>query len=88
MSNEEKIKEIAATMRISGFQLNDDDFAMLKDIQNGKLSYDEARFEILREEYNIMNLNPRKNPYVQTNQKQVTINLDEKVNKETKEGAL
>nr|WP_297936611.1 hypothetical protein [uncultured Lachnoclostridium sp.] len=48
MSDEEKIKEIAATMRLSGFQLNDDDFAMLKDIQNGKLSYDEARFEILK----------------------------------------
>ena len=33
----------------------------------------------MREEYDIMNLNPRKNPYAKTNKKQVTINLDEKV---------
>lgn len=49
MSNEEKIQEIAATMRMEGFQLDDDDLAMLKDIQNGKLSYDEARDKILSE---------------------------------------
>ena len=35
--------------------------------------------EIMREEYDIMNLNPRQNPYTKTKQKQVTINLDEKV---------
>ena len=33
----------------------------------------------MREEYNIMNLKPRKNPYVKTCKKQVTINLDENV---------
>lgn len=33
----------------------------------------------MREEYDIMNLNPRKNPYVKTCKKQVTINLDESV---------
>ena len=51
MSNEEKIQEIVATMRMEGFQLDDDDLAMLKDIQNGKLSYDEARDKILSELY-------------------------------------
>ena len=34
----------------------------------------------MRDEYDIMNLNPRKNPYAKANRKQqVTINLDEKV---------
>ena len=33
----------------------------------------------MREEYDIMNLNPRKNPHAKTNKKQVTINLDENV---------
>lgn len=51
MSNEEKIQEIVATMRMEGFQLDDDDLAMLKDIQNGKLSYDEARDKIFSELY-------------------------------------
>ena len=31
----------------------------------------------MREEYDIQNLNPRKNPYVGQLKKQVTINLDE-----------
>lgn len=30
----------------------------------------------MRNEYNIRNLNPRKNPYVQNRKKQITINLD------------
>lgn len=33
----------------------------------------------MREEYDITQLNPRKNPYAKTSKKQVTINLDEKV---------
>lgn len=32
----------------------------------------------MREEYDIKNLNPRKNSYVKNLKKQVTINLDEK----------
>ena len=35
--------------------------------------------KIMHEEYNIMDLKPRKNPYVKTCKKQVTINLDENV---------
>ena len=31
----------------------------------------------MREEYDIQNLNPRKNPYAKLVKKQVTINLDE-----------
>ena len=31
----------------------------------------------MREEYDIKNLNPRKNPYIKFSKKQVTINLDE-----------
>ena len=33
----------------------------------------------MREEYDIMNLNWRKNPYAKTSKKQVTIDLDENV---------
>ncbi len=33
----------------------------------------------MRDEYDIMNLNPRKNLYAKSTKKQVTINLDEKV---------
>lgn len=33
----------------------------------------------MREEYDIMNLNPRKNPYAKVLKKQVTLNLDEKI---------
>lgn len=33
----------------------------------------------MREEYDIKNLNPRKNPYAKSTKKQVTINLDESV---------
>ncbi len=30
----------------------------------------------MREEYDIKNLNPRKNPYVKKRKKQITINID------------
>ena len=33
----------------------------------------------MREEYDIKNLNPRKNPYTKLVKKQVTINLDENI---------
>lgn len=33
----------------------------------------------MREEYDIKNLNPRKNPYVSNDKKQITINLNENV---------
>ncbi len=33
----------------------------------------------MREEYNIAELNPRKNPYTNCAKKQITINLDERI---------
>ena len=48
-SDEEKIKEIVATMKMEGFQLDGDDLAMLNDIKRGKMSYDDARAKILSE---------------------------------------
>ena len=33
----------------------------------------------MRKEYDIKNLNPRKNPYTSSNKKQITINLNENV---------
>lgn len=48
-TNEEKIQEVAATMKMEGLQLSEDDLAMLKDIKHGKNSYDAARAKILSE---------------------------------------
>ena len=45
----EKIKEVVATMRMEGLQLNDDDLGMLRSIERGDMSYDEARTKILSE---------------------------------------
>lgn len=42
-TDEEKIKEVVATMRMEGLQLNDDDLGMLRSIERGDMSYDEAR---------------------------------------------
>ena len=47
-TDEEKIKEVVATMRMEGLQLNDDDLGMLRSIERGDMSYDEARTKILR----------------------------------------
>lgn len=49
MNDEEKIEEVSATMRLSGFQLTDDDFSVLRNIRQGKSTYDEARTEILND---------------------------------------
>lgn len=46
---EEKLKEIVATLRMDGFQLNDEDLDMLREIESGKMTYDEARAAILSE---------------------------------------
>ena len=48
-TGEEKIKEVVATMRMEGLQLNDDDLGMLRSIERGDMSYDEARTKILSE---------------------------------------
>ena len=48
-TDEEKLKEVVATMRMEGLQLNDDDLGMLRSIERGDMSYDEARTKILSE---------------------------------------
>ena len=48
-TSEEKLKEIVATLRMDGFQLNDEDLDMLREIESGKMTYDEARTAILSE---------------------------------------
>ena len=35
---EEKLKELAATLRMDGFQLNNEDFDMLREIESGKMT--------------------------------------------------
>ena len=48
-TSEEKLKEIVATLRMDGFQLNDENLDMLREIESGKMTYDEARAAILSE---------------------------------------
>lgn len=48
-TSEEKLKEIVATLRMDGFQLNDEDLDRLREIEAGKMTYDEARAAILSE---------------------------------------
>ena len=48
-TSEEKLKEIVATLRMDGFQQNDEDLDMLREIESGKMTYDEARAAILSE---------------------------------------
>ena len=46
---EEKVNEVAATLKMEGLKLSDSDFSMLQEIKNGKMSIDEARAKILSE---------------------------------------
>ena len=48
-TNAEKINEVAATLRLEGMNLDDDDIQMMKEIQRGTLSFDQAREQILKE---------------------------------------
>lgn len=48
-TDEEKIKEVEATMRMEGLELTEDDIVMLQNIRQGNMSYDEARAKILNE---------------------------------------
>lgn len=48
-TDEEKIQEVEATMRMEGLELTEDDIAMLRNIRQGNMSYDEARAKILSE---------------------------------------
>lgn len=48
-TSEEKIKEIAATLKMEGLTLDDSDISMLQAIQRGDMSSDNARTKILNE---------------------------------------
>ena len=50
-TDEEKIKEVAATLRMEGLKLSDSDLSMLQEIKSGNMSIDDARAKILREVY-------------------------------------
>jgi len=42
-TDEEKIKEVAATLRMEGLKLSDSDLSMLQKIKSGNMSIDDAR---------------------------------------------
>ena len=46
-TDEEKIKEVAATLRMEGLKLSDSDLSMLQKIKSGNMSIDDARTKIL-----------------------------------------
>ena len=46
-SDEEKIKEVAATLNLDGLKLSDSDLSTLKEIKNGNTNIDEVRAKIL-----------------------------------------
>ena len=46
-TDEEKIREAAATLRLEGLDLSDSDLNMLREIKSGNISIDEARAKIL-----------------------------------------
>ena len=48
-TDEEKIKEVAATLRMEGLKLSDSDLSMLQEIKSGNLSIDDAKAKILSE---------------------------------------
>ena len=48
-TDEEKIKEVAATLRMEGLKLSDSDLSMLQEIKSGNMSIDDARTKILSE---------------------------------------
>ena len=48
-TDEEKIKEVAATLRMEGLKLSDSDLSMLQKIKSGNMSIDDARTKILSE---------------------------------------
>jgi hypothetical protein len=48
-SDEEKISEVAATLRLEGMDISESDLSMLCDIKSGKLTTEDARTQILSE---------------------------------------
>lgn len=48
-TDDEKISEVIATLNIENMELDNNDIEMLKAIKSGKISFDEARTEIMKE---------------------------------------
>ena len=48
-TNEEKIKEVAATLKMEGLELSDSDFNILREIKRGSIDIDDVRNQILSE---------------------------------------
>lgn len=48
-TDEEKISEVSATLSIEDMQLDEKDIEILEAIKSGKISFDEARTEIMKE---------------------------------------
>ncbi len=48
-TDREKIAEVQATMRMEDMDLTADDVALLKAVQRGELTYDEARQKVVKE---------------------------------------
>lgn len=48
-TDEEKISEVAATLKMEGLQLSDSDISMLQEIKHGNMSFDDARAKVLSE---------------------------------------
>ena len=48
-TDEEKIKEVAATLKMEGLKLSDRDLSMLQEIKSGNMSIGDARAKILSE---------------------------------------
>lgn len=46
-SDEEKISEVAATLKMEGLSLSESDILMLQEIKRGNMSFDDARNKIL-----------------------------------------
>ena len=48
-TNAEKINEVAATLKLEGLHLDEDDIQLMQEIQHGNISFEQARKKILNE---------------------------------------
>ena len=46
-TNTEKINEVAATLKLEGLHLDNEDIQLMQEIQHGNISFDQARKKIL-----------------------------------------
>lgn len=48
-TNAEKINEVAATLKLEGLHLDENDIQLMQEIQHGNISFEQAREKILNE---------------------------------------